>query len=164
MTSRFRAALAAAGFLLSISLTGASPALAAGDIKLGFLTCNVSSGWGVVFGSSRTLNCTFSSAHGDTEKYTGKITKFGVDIGYLSSAVIVWAVFAPSIDAAQGGLHGNYAGATGSATVGFGGGAYVLVGGGNQSITLQPVSIEGSQGLNVAGGIAAMSLSARKKS
>lgn len=164
MSPRIRTALAAAGVLLSASLSGAPDALAAGDVKLGLLTCNVGSGWGVVLGSSRTLDCSFTSVRGDRERYTGKITKIGVDIGYVSSGVIVWAVFAPAFTSAQGALHGSYAGATGGATVGLGGGAYVLVGGGNNSFTLQPVSIEGSEGIDVAGGIAAMNLVANGRS
>lgn len=158
MRSRTRAALAAAGVLLSTSLLGAPQAGAAVNVKAGILSCNVSSGWGIIFGSSRSLHCIYSPTNGKPERYVGKINKFGVDIGYLSSAVIVWAVFAPAVNAAPGTLAGTYAGATGSATLGYGIGANVLVGGGNDSITLQPLSIEGNQGLNVAGGVAAMSL------
>jgi hypothetical protein len=44
-----------------------------------------------------------------------------------------------------------------SASVGVGVGANVLFGGGN-SISLQPLSIEGNKGVNVAGGIAEMTL------
>jgi hypothetical protein len=55
-------------------------------------------------------------------------------------------------------LAGTYAGATASATVGVGVGANVLVGGSGNSISLQPLSIEGNTGLNVAGGIAQMTL------
>jgi hypothetical protein len=47
---------------------------------------------------------------------------------------------------------------TGSATVAVGLGANVLVGGSGNSIALQPVSIEGTMGLNVAAGIAEMTL------
>ena len=59
---------------------------------------------------------------------------------------------------APGALAGEYVGATGSATVGVGAGANVLVGGSNRTISLQPLSVEGSTGLNVAGGIGAISL------
>lgn len=158
MTSRMSTAVAAAGLLLATSLLGATRAAAAGGVEAGFLTCNVSSGWGVIFGSSRSLNCSYAPASGAAERYTGKISKFGVDIGYLSSAVIVWAVFAPSIGVGAGALTGNYAGVSGSASVGYGIGANVLVGGGDRSITLQPVSIEGNKGLNAAAGIAALNL------
>ncbi len=57
-----------------------------------------------------------------------------------------------------GVLAGSYVGATGSATVGVGAGANVLIGGSNRTISLQPVSIEGNTGLNIAAGIGAISL------
>ena len=93
-----------------------------------------------------------------TEYYTGSITKFGADIGYLSSAVMIWAVVAPTNNLGQGALAGHYAGATASAAIGVGAGANVLVGGFKNSIALQPITIEGQNGLNVAAGVAAMAL------
>ena len=45
------------------------------------------------------------------------------------------------------------------AAVGVGAGANVLVGGFNKSVTLQPVSISGETGLNVAAGIGELTLS-----
>lgn len=126
--------------------------------RIGVLTCNVSSGFGFVFGSSRSLNCTFSGANGHYEHYTGTINRFGVDIGYIRGGVLVWSVLAPTITPAPCALAGNYGGATAQATVGVGAGANVLVGGNNNSISLQPVSIEGTTGLNVAAGIASITL------
>jgi hypothetical protein len=49
-------------------------------------------------------------------------------------------------------------GGTASATVGVGVGANALVGGSSNSIALQPLSIEANRGLNVAAGVAAMTL------
>lgn len=153
--------LALAGALLAIGASAQKEAQAdEGGVKAGFLTCNVSSGFGIVFGSSREVNCDYSSAPDKTEHYTGSINKFGVDIGYLGSAVMVWAVVAPTSTVAPGALAGTYAGATGSASVGVGVGANVLVGGSSKQFTLQPVSIEGNTGLNVAGGVAALKLTA----
>jgi hypothetical protein len=135
-------------------------------VKAGFLTCNVSSGWGFVFGSSRDVNCTFqpssSGAPSREERYKGKIMKFGADIGYMHAAVMVWGVFAPAADVKAGALAGQYAGATASATAGVGVGANVLVGGFNNTIALQPLSIEGNTGLNVAAGIGALTLEASR--
>ncbi|MBI3513877.1 MAG: DUF992 domain-containing protein [Proteobacteria bacterium] len=138
----------------------AAPAMAEGPgVKIGVLTCNVDSGWGFVFGSSKDLKCTYTAARGAVaEQYGGTISKFGIDLGYTAGSVIVWGVFAPAIDVAPGALEGDYAGATASVAVVGGVGANVLVGGLNNSITLQPVSIEGYTGLNVAGGIAVISL------
>ena len=134
-----------------------APAQAQG-LKAGVLTCNVASGFGLIFGSSRAVNCTFSPTGGPPQHYVGAINKFGVDIGYLQGGVLVWTVVAPTANPAPGALSGTYAGATGSATVGVGVGANVLVGGSGNSISLQPVSIEGNTGLNVAAGIAEMTL------
>ncbi|HKF28632.1 MAG TPA: DUF992 domain-containing protein [Candidatus Binataceae bacterium] len=127
-------------------------------VRAGYLTCHVSSGWGFIFGSSRDMHCSYAMQPGYTEYYTGSISKFGADIGYLSSAVMIWAVLAPTTNLGQGALAGTYAGATASAAVGVGAGANVLIGGFNHSIALQPVSIEGQNGLNIAAGVAALSL------
>jgi hypothetical protein len=142
---------------MAAALAFAAPASADG-VKVGTLTCHVASGWGFVFGSSKDMRCNFTSASGYSEHYVGSVSKFGVDIGYTSSAVIIWAVFAPNSGTKHGALAGGYAGATASATAGVGAGVNVLVGGFDRSITLQPVSIEGNTGLNVAAGIGAMSL------
>ena len=93
------------------------------------------------------------AADGHREHYTGSISKFGVDIGYTEGGVLVWGVFAPTSDMRKGALEGDYAGASAQATVGVGVGANVLVGGLDKSIALQPLSVEGSKGLNVAAGI-----------
>ena len=62
-----------------------------------------------------------------------------------------------------GALQGRYAGASAEATVAVGLGANVLVGGGNKSIALQPLSVQAQTGLNVAAGVAALRLKAVKK-
>jgi hypothetical protein len=138
----------------------AAPAMAdPSGVKTGVLTCNVDSGWGFILGSSKSLRCTYAhDGKKGGDRYTGSVSKFGADIGYTASSVIVWAVFAPTADVGPGALAGDYGGATGSAAVGVGAGANVLIGGFNKSITLQPLSIEGYTGLNVAGGIAVMTL------
>ena len=154
-----RKKLVAAIGLAGVAAAGlATPANAQGGVRVGTLTCNVASGWGFVFGSSKGLRCTFAPAPGHPEQYAGTINKFGVDIGYTQGGVLVWAVFAPTANLAAGALNGNYVGATASATAGVGAGANVLVGGSNRTISLQPVSIEGNTGLNVAAGIGSISL------
>jgi hypothetical protein len=147
------------GFALTI-LAGANAADAAAAVQIGTLTCNVSSGWGFVFGSSRDLHCTFRPTNGTPQHFTGTISKFGVDLGYTEGGVIIWGVFAPSSEENPSALAGDYAGATASATVAVGLGANVLVGGLKHSFALQPVSIEGNRGLNVAAGVAAIDLRA----
>lgn len=136
----------------------AGPAAAQSAVNVGTLTCNVASGWGFVFGSSRALNCTYAGVGGRTEHYTGNITKFGADIGYTSGGVLVWTVVAPVGAMVPGALGGTYVGGTASATVGVGVGANALIGGSNNTVALQPLSIEGNTGLNVAAGVAGIQL------
>jgi Protein of unknown function (DUF992) len=143
--------------LMTGALVLAPPAHAQG-VKVGVLTCNVSAGFGFVFGSSRSLNCTDSAGPGHIEHYVGTINKFGVDIGYINGGVLVWSVVAPTATPAPCALAGTYNGAAANATVGVGAGANVLVGGNGNSFSLQPVSIEGTTGLNVAAGVASMNL------
>ena len=135
-----------------------TPAHAQSGVRVGTLNCNVAGGWGFILGSSKALRCTFSPGPGHPERYAGSITKIGVDIGYTKGGVLIWGVFAPTNNIGAGALSGSFAGATGSATVGVGAGANVLIGGSNRSISLQPVSIEGNTGLNVAAGIGSITL------
>lgn len=156
MSIRIAVKLGALG-LMTGGLALGTPAQAQ-DMRVGVMTCNMASGFGYVLGSSRDLHCTFVPAAGSPEHYAGSISKFGLDIGYVQDAVIVWTVVAPTVALPPGSLTGTYGGATASVTIGVGGGANVLVGGSNDTISLQPVSIEGGTGLNVSGGVAAMSL------
>ena len=147
--------------VLGVSVAALStPALAQSGksgVNVGSLQCRVSGGMGFVFGSSKDLDCLFVRPDGMGERYVGTINKYGVDIGFTKEAQMVWLVFAPG-SVAKGALAGDYGGATASATVGAGVGANVLLGGSNKQITLQPVSVEGSAGLNVAAGVAAVTL------
>jgi hypothetical protein len=146
-----------AGAALAGALALAGQASADG-VKVGTLSCHEASGWGFIFGSSKSIHCIYSGSGGHIERYDGNVSKFGVDIGYTGSAVILWDVIAPTTGIHAGALAGHYGGVTGSAAVGVGAGANVLVGGFNRSFTLQPVSIQGQTGLNVAAGIGAMTL------
>lgn len=150
--------LAAAVVTVAAGLSGQSAWSQSGGVKAGALTCNVDDGWGFVFGSSRNLDCTYSDANGTVERYTGHINKFGVDIGYHAGGILAWAVVAPTANVAKGAMAGSYGGVTGGAAVGVGAHANVLVGGSNKTISLQPVSVEGMAGLNVAAGIADITL------
>jgi len=158
MKQAIRTALFGFAALIGAASLLTAPAAAQSGVNIGTLTCSVASGWGFVFGSSRAINCTFSGAGGRYEYYSGQISKFGVDIGYTQGGVMVWTVVAPAAVLAPGALSGSYAGGTASATVGVGIGANALIGGSNNTVALQPLSIEGNRGLNVAAGIAALTL------
>ena len=157
MPRKLAIAICALG-LAAGGLTIGAPAQAQG-IKVGVLTCNVASGFGFIFGSSRAINCTFSpSGGGPPQHYVGSINKFGVDIGYLQGGVIVWAVVAPTANRRRARCRGPMPALPPARRSGSGLGANVLIGGSGNSVALQPVSIEGTTGLNVAAGIAEMTL------
>ena len=156
-------ALVAAVGLGAMSIPGAGAHSRQDGVKVGLLKCNVGGGWGFVFGASKDVKCVFTPEGGKpSERYTGSIDKYGVDIGYTEAGVIPWAVLVPSSDVSPGALTGTYGAATARATAGIGLGANVLVGGGDNSISPRPVGISGQKGLNVAGGIGAVSLEAVK--
>jgi len=145
----------------ALSAVLATPAHAEpAGVKIGVLSCHVESGWGFVFGSSKEMQCAFRSNRGEPEYYSGTLSKLGVDIGYTGDGELVWDVIAPTADTRMGALEGDYGGATASVTVLAGVGAHVLVGGLDRSIALQPVSVEGNSGLDVAAGLGAISLRA----
>ncbi|HEY7231671.1 MAG TPA: DUF992 domain-containing protein [Pseudolabrys sp.] len=126
--------------------------------KVGTLSCDVSGGIGLIITSKKELTCMFTpSQPGPREVYVGSISKFGLDLGATAGGEMVWAVYAPSTRR-FGALAGNYGGATAEATVGAGLGANVLVGGSNRTVALQPISVQGQAGLNVAAGVAELRL------
>lgn len=161
MNMRLGALAATAVGLLTLGAGIAAQAETPKGVNIGSLTCSVAGGTGFVFGSSKELDCILAKPNGAAERYTGTIKKYGVDIGFTKQAHIVWLVFAPG-QVANGALAGDYVGPTASASVGVGVGANVLIGGGNNQVSLQPVSVEGNVGLNVAAGLAGVSLKAAK--
>jgi len=150
-------AIAAAVAALAFTPVSASAATGKGGVNVGSLSCTVEGGIGLILGSSKGMSCVFSDGSGRKSRYSGRIDKLGVDIGITNQSYITWAVFAPG-SVKRGALAGSYGGASAEATVAVGLGANVLVGGSNKSIALQPVSIQGQTGLNVAVGISSLKL------
>lgn len=145
-------AAAATALILSV----ATPAQARQGIELGMLECSISGGVGLIVSSAKELACTFRPAEQrfGPETYVGTVTKYGLDIGATGQAFMQWLVLAPSADIyAPGALAGDYVGATAEASAAVGGGANFLLGGSNQTFTLQPVSVQAQTGLNLAIGV-----------
>jgi hypothetical protein len=150
--------ISAAAVALAAGLAVATPAAARSGVKVGSLDCRIEGGVGLILGSSKGMVCRFHPAGGGrTERYVGRISRLGIDIGVTRKAYMTWAVFAPG-KVRRGALAGSYGGASAEATVGVGLGANVLVGGFRKTIALQPLSIQGQEGLNIAAGIAGLSL------
>jgi hypothetical protein len=152
---RARAMLCA---LLAV-LSGPATAQARPPFRVGGLTCDTGPRVGLVLGSRQDMRCVFAaSTTGQQYVYTGTIRRLGLDVGVTRGGTLFWAVFARNSQIGRGTLRGNYVGASGNVAVGLGLGAKVLVGGSRRTITLQPLSVEGQIGLNLALGIANLTL------
>jgi hypothetical protein len=142
---------------VALVLASIQPA-AAQRVRSGLLDCDVSGGFGFIIGSQKSVQCVFTPDQAvPPEFYIGSISKFGLDIGATAAGRMVWGVFMETV-AYRGAISGDYIGATGEATVAVGLGANVLIGGSNRSVALQPLSITGQAGLNLAVGVAQLSL------
>jgi hypothetical protein len=150
-----RPVIAAAALAVALGVPASTQAQRA---KVGTLTCDISGGIGLIIASQKQVQCLFTpSEPGPREVYVGTIRKFGLDLGATAGGEMLWSVYAPT-SGRVAALAGTYAGATAEATVGAGIGANVLIGGSDRTIALQPVSVQGQTGLNVAAGVAELEL------
>ena len=136
----------------------AAPASAQSRIQAGVLECLGLGTTGFIIGSVHDLECVFHSDYGVIVRYHGLVRKFGLDLGYTEHSGLTWAVFAPTRQIGPGDLTGNYIGISAGASVGLGLGANALIGGSNNSFALQPLSVEGQSGINLAIGVADLEL------
>lgn len=133
----------------------AGSALADSGIEIGELTCKVVDVTNVVLYTEQTFDCEFKSVNGAIDSYKGIIQKIGVDLSIKDDFTLVWTVVAPTeVAGSEHALAGTYAGVGADVQLGVGVGAKVLVGGGDGSFSLQPVSVGGlSGGVGAALGI-----------
>ena len=140
-------------------LFGSATAQAQLPVRVGGLTCSAGPRVGLVLGSRQDMRCVFvASATGQQHVYTGTIRRLGVDIGVTRGGTLFWAVFARNSQIGEATLRGRYVGASGNVALGLGLGAKVLIGGSGRTITLQPLSVAGQIGLNLALGVAELRL------
>jgi hypothetical protein len=148
-------AVAGAAALATVLMT---PADAQQDrVQAGTLECSLSSSIGMVVGSQRNVACNFKPKGGPPEAYVGTLSRVGLDIGVTGGGAIIWGVFT-STNLYAGMLTGTYVGATAEMSIAAGLGANVLVGGSNRAVALQPVSVQGQVGLNIAAGVGTLTL------
>jgi hypothetical protein len=128
--------------------------------QVGTLRCEIEGGIGYVVGSRREASCEYrpSAGRNAVDLYIGRFDKAGVDIGATGPSVMAWAVVAHSKDLGPGDLAGKYRGASAAVSALIGGGANVLIGGSDITVSLQPLSLEGQTGLSVAAGYASLRL------
>jgi hypothetical protein len=180
MSKLSRMLLAGAALCAAVAVPFASDVSAAEKgVKAGYLRCDVAGSVSFIFGSSRDITCSYETEGTHrVDNYTGEIKKYGIDIGYQKKGVMIWAVVAPPAPTASsapsnevhrdaygelgpGTLAGDYAGITADLAAGYGVGANALLGGYKDLIVLQPLSVEGIQGVNIAAGVVGLTLKAQ---
>ena len=144
--------------LLIASFTGAQAQAPLNRVQVGVLECRGGASIGFIVGSVTNLGCVLRVDGMPEDRYVATIRKVGIDLGITQESTLAWGVFAPSARLGPGDLSGDYAGAQGSASIGVGLGGNVLVGGSANSIALQPLSVQGQVGLNVAAGLESLEL------
>lgn len=139
-------------------LTGSFVGADAQRVQIGVLECHGGASVGFVVGSVTNLGCVLRVEGVPEDYYVATIRKVGLDIGVTEQTSLAWGVYSPVARLGRGDLTGDYAGAQADASVGVGLGGNVLVGGSNNSIALQPLSLQGQVGLNVAAGLESLEL------
>jgi hypothetical protein len=155
---KYRVALVLAA-LSVVSISPASTQTQPPGSNVGALTCRMAPSIGLIFGSRQKMACRFvPNGSYPPELYVGVMNTIGLDIGITAGGVMAWGVFAPNTGPMRGKLAGTYVGASGSIGVGVGVGANLLFGGTGRSIALQPLSVEGSVGINLSLGVSGLTL------
>jgi hypothetical protein len=144
--------------MLTLAVFTAAVQAQSNRVQVGVLECRGGASVGFIVGSVTNLGCVLRLDGRREEPYVATIRKIGLDLGITQETGLAWAVFAPTAQLGVGDLSGTYAGAQGSASVGVGLGANVLMGGSANSIALQPLSLQGSTGINVAVGLEGLEL------
>ena len=127
-------------------------------VQVGVLECRGGASIGFIVGSVTNLGCVLRVEGYPEDRYIATIRKVGLDLGITQETALAWGVYAPVAHLGPGDLAGDYAGAQGSASLGIGGGGNVLVGGSDNSIALQPLSLQGQVGVNIAAGLESLEL------
>jgi len=140
---------------LVASIAGAN---AMPPVRAGILQCEGGQNVGYVVGSTTSLQCVFQSEGRRPEPYIATLRRLGLDLGITDQTKLTWAVNAPNTRVGRGDLAGSYGGVGANASVGIGGGGNFLVGGPANAYALQPISLQGQTGLNVAAGVASIEL------
>ena len=147
---------------LTLAVAALMAPLAAADamapVRAGILECQGGQNIGFVVGSVTSLECVFRSEGRRPEPYLATVRRIGVDLGFTAQTKFTWAVSATNSRVGRGDLAGSYGGVGANASVGFGGGGNFLVGGPANNYALQPISVQGQTGLNVAAGVAGLEL------
>jgi hypothetical protein len=137
-----------------------APAAAFAGDRVGTLQCKLLGNDLSVIVENQQIDCTFDDDDEGTAPahYTGTLTKVGPNVTINGKGELAWGVVAATGKVGPGALAGNYVGPNVSAKIGVGGGGAVLVGGNNNTISLQPFQIEAGSGIGWNAGVESLTL------
>jgi hypothetical protein len=127
-------------------------------VQVGVLECLGGASVGFLVGAVVNLRCVLRINGMPEDYYVATLQKVGLDIGFTESTALAWSVFAPVAQPGRGDLAGTYVGVDAMAAAVVGVGGNVLLGGSNNSIALQPVSVQATTGVIVAAGVERLDL------
>jgi hypothetical protein len=153
-----KSALYVLGIGAALALMAMPPVAQQPYSRSGLLSCAMAPTIGLIIGSQQMMRCEFRPDRGTPEYYSGVMSRIGLDLGVTAGGQMGWAVLVNSQVPMRWPLTGTYVGGSGDIALGIGVGANLLIGGNNSSVALQPLSIEGQVGLNLALGIASLQL------
>ena len=155
------------GFMFRTVITAAALALAAlsgsaqaqDRVQSGSLTCDVSAGIGLIIGSQRNVSCTFTPSTPGPDRVLHRHDlqarpRHRRDHRRRDGVARVRPDQPPGRRARRATTRAPSA----EASVVAGIGANALVGGSNRTVALQPFSVQGQVGLNLAAGVAGLDL------
>ena len=145
-------------YAFMIVLVSPATSQAQQPFRVGQLTCSTGVRVGLVLGSRQEMRCVFVASTGQQYTYSGAIRRLGLDVGVTRGGTLFWGVFARNSQIGRGTLRGSYVGASGNVALGLGLGAKVLIGGSRRTVVLQPLSVEGQIGINLALGVTSLVL------
>ncbi|HEY8163506.1 MAG: DUF992 domain-containing protein [Methylocystis sp.] len=137
-----------------------APAAAFAGDRVGTLQCKLLGNDLSILVENQQIDCMFQD---DDEgvapaHYAGTLTKVGPNISINGQGELAWGVVAATGKVGPGALAGNYVGPNVSAKIGVGGGGAVLVGGSDNTFSLQPFQIEAGAGIGWNAGVESLTL------
>ncbi len=138
------------------------PTSTEGEGRLGSLVCarEEGKGYNLLITSKSQVRCVFADKQGAEQWYLGETgVGIGVDLKWNKAQKIRYGILSSTTTFTPEGdfLNGKYGGAKAEVAAGVGLGAGVLLGGSNDTFSLQP-SLETSKGVGVAAGVSYLNL------
>lgn len=152
-----RLARALGGACLLALLT---PAAGFADDRVGTLQCRLMGNGISVLVENQQIDCMYrDDAEGAIPAhYVGTLTKVGPNITVNGPGELGWGVVAATDHIGPGALAGNYVGPGVSAKVLVGGGGSALVGGSDNTFSLQPFNVQAGSGFGWNAGVESLTL------